>query len=243
MMEQEPRSRVRALLLWSIFTPCLLLAWIAVVFLPRQSWRWCALHLLSRFVFWTWGVSFKRVDADSEPLVSGTVFAANHSSYFDLLAIAAALPRSVSFVAKSELRRPAMLGFALRRIGTQFVERDVGSSHGTALRRMVAAVAAGESILVFPEGTFLAKPGLRRFHMGAFTAAAMAGVPLVPVAIVGTRRLLPKACLRPLPGALTVAFGPTLTAPDGDLRQQAQVLHDQTRAFILDKTGEEDAGS
>jgi 1-acyl-sn-glycerol-3-phosphate acyltransferase len=110
---------------------------------------------------------------------------------------------------------------------------------------MITAVAAGESILVFPEGTFFAKPGLRRFHMGAFTAAAMAGAPLVPVAITGTRSLLPKGCVRPYPGVLTVALGPPLTAPGNDaaiddLRQQARALHDRTRTFILDKTGEED---
>ena len=213
MIGPEGRSRGRALLLWSIFAPCLLTAWIAVVVLPRRSWRWRALHLLSRLVFRAWGVSFSRTGAEFQtPDGPGIVFAANHSSYFDLLAIAA------------------------------------GASHGAALRRKISTVAAGDSILVFPEGTFFAKPGLRRFQMGAFTAAAMAGAPLVPIAISGTRSLLPKGCLRPYPGALTVAFGPALTAPgnpaaDGDPRKQARALHDRTRAFILEKTGEEDMAS
>ncbi len=236
-----PRSRARAILLWSLFTPCLLLAWIAVAVLPRQSWRWSALHVLSRVVFWAWGARFTR-EGTQAPHGPGVVYAANHASYFDLLAIAAALPRSVYFVAKAELRKPATLGFALRRIGTQFVERGAGASHGPALRRMIATLTAGDSILIFPEGTFFAAPGLRRFHMGAFTAAAMSGAPVVPLAIVGTRSLLPKGCLRPLPGPLTVALGPALTAA-GDPRDQAQILHDQTRAFILNKTGEGDVSS
>ncbi len=243
MTASAPRSRVRAALLWSIFTPCLLLAWLAVAILPRQSLRWSALHYLSRFVFFAWGASFRREGADPrESGATGVVFAANHSSYFDLLAIDAALPRSLYFVAKAELRKPAMLGFALRRIGTQFVERDAGASHGPVLRRMIATLNAGESILVFPEGTFFAKPGLRRFHMGAFTAAAMSGAPVIPLAITGTCSLLPKGSLRPLPGALAVSLGPAL-AGAGDAREQAQRLHDQTRAFILGKTCEEDAAS
>lgn len=238
-----PQSRGRAVLLWSIFFPCLLLAWIAVAILPRQSWRWSALHYLSRFVFFAWHAPFRREGVDPRmPGKSGVVFAANHASYFDLLAIAAALPRSLYFVAKAELRKPAMLGFALRRIGTQFVERDVNASHGAVLRRMIATLDAGDSILVFPEGTFSAKPGLRKFQMGAFTAAAMSGAPVVPLAIVGTRSLLPKGALRPLPGPLTVSLGAALTAA-GDPREQAQALHDQTRAFILGKTGEKDASS
>lgn len=246
MIEPEQRSRGRAVFLWAIFLPCALLAWIAVALLPRQSWRWTALHLLSRFVFFAWGVSFQRAGVlPRAPGTSGVVFVANHSSYFDLLAIAAALPRSLYFVAKSELRRPAMLGFALRRIGTQFVDRDAGASHGAVLRRMIATVSSGESILVFPEGTFFAKPGLRRFHMGAFTAAAMSGAPLVPVAIAGTRSLLPKGCFRPNPGPITVSLGPLLSAGAAteDPRQQADQLLNHARVFILCKTSEADASS
>ena len=241
MRTAKGRPRWRSVLRWSLFAPALLAAWVAVAVLPRQAWRWRALSLLSRFVFRTWGVRFA-ADGDAAGTRAG-IFVANHSSYFDLLAVAAALPhRPVAFVAKSELRRPAMLGYALRRIGTLFVDRSAAATHGAVLRRMMFALESGVSILVFAEGTFVAEPGLRRFQMGAFTAAATVGAPVIPVAIAGTRRLLPKNSLRPLPGPVRVSFGSTPEPGGGDVRRRAQALHDQARAFILGKTGEDDEG-
>lgn len=239
----DGRPLWRSILRWSLFAPLLLTAWILVALLPRQPWRWRALSLLSRLVFRAWGVQFM-----VEGSVAGApaaIFAANHSSYFDLLAIAAALPRHpLAFVAKSELGRPAMLGFALRRIGTLFVDRSAAATHGAVLRRMMISLDSGVSLLVFPEGTFVAEPGLRRFQLGAFTTAATVGAPIIPLAIAGTRSLLPKNCLRPLPGPVTVSFGPLLETArsDGEARRAAVALHHQTRAFILAKTGESDAG-
>src|SRR6185503_19570849 len=97
------------------------------------------------------------------------ILAINHSSYLDGLAIAAALPRPFSFVAKKELAGNFVSRLFLRRIGSVFVER------------LTALVHAGTSLAFFPEGTFTRIPGLRPFRLGAFVAATRAQVPIVPV--------------------------------------------------------------
>src|SRR3989337_3028928 len=96
----------------------------------------------------------------------------------------------VGFVAKSELQRPFLARIFLRGLGTQFVERfDVEKSVEDSAR-LVARAKAGQSLFVFAEGTLTRAPGLMPFKMGAFQVAAEAGVPVVPIAIIGTRSAL-----------------------------------------------------
>ena len=80
----------------------------------------------------------------------------NHASYLDGVILVAALPRPYAFVAKRELRDQFVAGRFLRRLGAEFVERfDVKRSVEDA-NRMADAVARGRSLVVFPEGTFVA---------------------------------------------------------------------------------------
>ena len=119
----------------------------------------------------------------------------NHASYLDGLVLVAALPRPYAFVAKRELREQPVAGRYLARLGTEFVERfDVKRSVEDA-NRMAALVARGRSLLVFPEGTFVASTGLLPFHLGAFLAAAGSSVPIVPVVVRGTRESVARGPL------------------------------------------------
>ena len=110
---------------------------------------------------------------------------ANHPSWLDGLVLTTVLPDSFRFVAGEALQREGLIGFVLKRLGTEFVERHE-REHGVAdTDRVVALVRAGQSLVIFPEGRLARAPGLRPFHMGAFVVAAEAGVPVVPVAIRG----------------------------------------------------------
>ena len=135
------------------------------------------------------------------------------------MVLVAALPRAFAFVAKRELQQQALLGPPLQRLGVEFVERfDVQKSVADA-NHMAEAVQHGKSLLVFPEGTFIERPGLLPFHLGAFLAAARAGVPVVPLAIRGTREMLPAERWWPQRAALEVDIGapivPLVGEPDG----------------------------
>jgi len=91
----------------------------------------------------------------------------------------------------------------------------------------------------FPEGTFTRVPGLLPFHMGAFTAAAHAGVPLVPVVIRGTRSLLRDESRFPRRVVVKIHIGAPI-APAGREWTAAVKLRDAARGAILQQLGEPD---
>ncbi|MFO1372588.1 MAG: AMP-binding protein [Candidatus Competibacteraceae bacterium] len=177
-----------------------------------------------------------------EQLPTGScVLVANHSSYLDAYVLMAAIPRHFHSVAKRELLDNRWLGKPLERIGTLFVERfDVQRSAEEA-RKVVEAVRAGQSLGFFPEGTFTRMPGLLTFRMGAFMAAAQAGVPVVPVTIRGTRSILRAGSWFPRRGQLEVIVAAPIQ-PDGDDWAATVRLRDAVRAMILRHCGEPDLG-
>ncbi|HRZ61829.1 MAG TPA: lysophospholipid acyltransferase family protein, partial [Rubrivivax sp.] len=162
------------------------------------------------------------------------VLVANHASYLDGIVLTAALPRPFTFVAKIELLRSFVTRVGLTRLGAAFVERFDAPQGVAAAARLVEAVAQGQSLIVFPEGTFTAAAGRLPFHMGAFLVAVRAGVPVVPVTLRGTRDLLPDGRWRPRRAALGLQFHPPLAdaADDGQVFGAAVRLRDAARRAI-----------
>ena len=96
------------------------------------------------------------------------------------------LPADVTFVAGEVFRRQRVVGYLMRRIGVEFVERSDPGQGVSDIARLVE-VAARSSVVIFPEGGLSREPGLRPFHMGAFVVAVDAGLPVLPLAVTGTR--------------------------------------------------------
>ena len=109
------------------------------------------------------------------------VIVTNHVGYLDAIAVAAVLP--VAPIAKREVAAWPMIGTAASQLGVIFVERDAPASRVRALVQARAALAAGVSVLNFPEGTTTDGTQLLPFARGIFGLARLAGVPVVPVAI------------------------------------------------------------
>jgi 1-acyl-sn-glycerol-3-phosphate acyltransferase len=165
------------------------------------------------------------------------VLVANHASYVDAVALLAALPVEFRFVAKRELMASPVVGTVIRRAGHLTVERaDVSQSVADA-GRVAETLHQGASLLVFPEGTFRRAPGLLPFRLGAFKAAVEAGRPLIPVAIRGTREVLPADAWLPRPGEVTVTVGAPLR-PEASGWPEMVRLRDLARAEIGRGTGE-----
>jgi 1-acyl-sn-glycerol-3-phosphate acyltransferase len=164
---------------------------------------------------------------------------ANHSSYLDALAIVAAIPGPLAFVAKEELAQQRVAGPFLRRLGTLFVRRIDPKGGVEDTQRQLEAARAGERIVSFPEGTLTRRPGLLGFHLGAFLVAGQAGVPVVPVTVRGTRSILRGDQWFPRRGAIAVHIGKAVT-PQGSDFTAAVRLRDQVRAVMLEHCGEPD---
>jgi 1-acyl-sn-glycerol-3-phosphate acyltransferase len=135
------------------------------------------------------------------------VFAANHASYMDVPAILSRLPYQFRFFAKTGLFKIPFLGTHLRRAGHLLVDR---SSARASLKSMSAGARLiaerGISVLLFPEGGRSPR-GLREFKDGAAYIAIKAGVPVVPLAIVGMRRVLPMGSIHIRGGNVVLRAG------------------------------------
>jgi 1-acyl-sn-glycerol-3-phosphate acyltransferase len=169
-----------------------------------------------------------------ENLIKGdgaVVLAPNHASYVDTVALLATIPIDFRFVAKRELLRTPLIGRVIAKVGHLAVDRvDLAQSVADAAR-VSDVLRRGTSLLFFPEGTFVRRPGLLPFRLGAFKAAVEAHRPVIPVALRGTREILPADTWRPRRGAIHVAIGAPL-APEGDEWRDIVRLRDRVRAEI-----------
>src|SRR5262245_1965389 len=197
-------------------------------------------HFWAQAFFRLAGMPIRMIDTQHLP-AGPCVVVANHASYLDGVVLKAALPARFSFVIKKEVSRVPLAGFVLRRIGSEFVDRFNRHAGGMDARRLFKAAETGQALAFFPEGTFLAQPGLGKFHTGAFAIAARAELPIVPIAIRGTRRILPSGRFLPRWGRIDIQVLPAL-GPLTDLDSTAAIAQtrDQSRARILASLDEPD---
>jgi 1-acyl-sn-glycerol-3-phosphate acyltransferase len=159
------------------------------------------------------------------------IVVANHASYLDGIILTAALPAGFTYLIKQQMTRVPIASFILRRLGSAFVDRaDRSDRHRTA-RAMLTLAAQGVGLGFFPEGTFDASPGLKPFQLGAFSAAARASLPIVPVVIYGSRRKLPAGRLLPAPGPLRVRICEPVRAPHPP--SPRELMAETRRAMLL----------
>jgi 1-acyl-sn-glycerol-3-phosphate acyltransferase len=196
------------------------LAVLAVnLFLTNLRRRRLVAGSVSRAFFRAAGIPFTVEGLDRLPLVP-CVVVANHASYIDGLVAAAALPPDFAFVIKKEMLRVPLAGLLLRRLGSQFVERFNRHKGGVDTRRVLKLAATGQSLVFFPEGTFNETRQVGRFLGGAFTTAARSDMPVVAMAIHGTRAVLPPGGLAVHRLPIRVEILEVLSASDAKLRSR-----------------------
>ena len=156
-----------------------------------------------------WGAGVKRVIENPEQLGRdrGQILVSNHQSWFDVFALAAALPVKFSFVGKKELSRVPFLGQAWEKVGHIAIDRSDHRSALESLARVDEQFRAGRTIIMFPEGTRSFSGELGRFKKGAFVMAIKSQVPIVPVAVTGTRAIMEKGSWIIAPGTATIRVG------------------------------------
>ncbi len=167
------------------------------------------------------------------------VVVCNHASYLDGPVLTAALPPRFAFVIKREMSAVPLAAIVLRRLGSVFVERNRTRISADA-RRLLRNASRGNSLVFFPEGTFDPRPGVRKFHAGAFASAVRAGCPLVPAVLRGTRRALWPGGALPLPGPIELEILPPITPAADAATDAVPELRDTARALILAALAEPD---
>lgn len=160
-----------------------------------------------RLILWCSGVRVTKEGGESLDPDAPYVFAANHQSQYDIFVLSGYLGHDSSWLAKKELFAVPVWGRAMREAGYIPLDRSRGREAMKSLSEAAARIAAGTSVVIFPEGTRSRDGRLGEFKSGAMHLAIKAGVPVVPVAISGTHRILPKGSLLPRSGRVKVRVG------------------------------------
>ncbi|MCJ7589801.1 MAG: 1-acyl-sn-glycerol-3-phosphate acyltransferase [Woeseiaceae bacterium] len=223
---------------WVSFSLACVFSLLVALIVPGMHRRQKLVTFAARMVFVLAGVRVTVLGMDHLPNDS-CVVVANHASYIDGILLKAYLPARFGFVIKGEMRDIPVVHFLLRRSGSKFVERKESAGSSRDARQLVKAAQGGESLGFFPEGTFVLQPGVGRFRLGAFMAAVKGGMPIVPIAISGTRDMLPQGRLLPRPADLTINILPAI-APGDDSYSSSKTLAEAARQRILVALNEPD---
>jgi len=185
------------------------------------------------------------------PRTGGVILASNHLSFVDSVVIPVVVPRNVVFLAKSDYFDGTGLRGAMQRawfvgLGMLPVDRDDTRAAIASLDVALEVLGRGEAFGIYPEGTRSRDGRLYRGRTGVAHLALTAGVPVVPVGLVGTERVQPVGSRLPRVVPLTVAFGPPIQVAgrfDGvPLGRARRLLTDEVMTAIAGLSGQEPAG-
>ncbi|MDP2643693.1 MAG: lysophospholipid acyltransferase family protein [Desulfobacterales bacterium] len=159
------------------------------------------------------------------------IFMSNHQGNFDIPVLLAFLTAQFRWLAKAELFKIPLFGYAMKRAGYISIDRSNRKSAFESLSRAAAIIKNGVSVIIFPEGTRSQDGKIRPFKQGGFLIAIDAGAPIVPVIIHGTRSIMPKNKFRINPGNVDLEILQPIQT-DGYTRKQRDELLDKVRNSI-----------
>jgi len=231
-----------------VFVLWIIPAWIAVHFISdhRRAGRFTSAAL--RILFGLIGCRVTVIGREHMDTPGAKILASNHTSYFDVLALMLGLGVPYRFVSKMEVGRMPLIGTFLKQMGHLRFDRADRESRLRQAQEMEEFLRHGESVFVFPEGTFTKEDGVRPFQLGAFKAAVATGAPILPVSLAGTRKLLRDGTYLPRPGSVTITLSPPIYPRDAKGAEDSSDasgwhelirLRDAARRAIARHSGEE----
>lgn len=134
----------------------------------------------------------------------------NHQSYFDIFAFAGTLPFDWRAVMKKELALVPLFGWVAKATGHYFVSRDGSIKSFQEVDKVARSIRSGPTVLIAPEGTRSPDGKLLSFKRGGFVLAMRAEVPVVPMAILGGKDIMPKGSLKIIPGSMRIKILPAI---------------------------------
>jgi len=203
---------------WVIYAPILGLTTLiaslcgpVLCFLVSQrfSSKWCGTiwGRLNVYAVPAWVKVFGKANLDKS---RSYVIVANHQSLFDILVIYGWIGIDVRWVMKKELRKIPLMGFCCEKLGHIIVDRADTQAALTAINAAKEKITGGTSVIFFPEGTRSRDGQLGVFKKGAFRFALDLGLPILPVILSGTQKILPPDSMDLQPGCAHMRFLPAI---------------------------------
>ena len=165
------------------------------------------------------------------------VFMANHASMVDIWAMFVSVPVSFRFIAKKQLARIPFFGWAMMAGRFIFIDRQNAASARRSIEEAARRIQGGQSVVIYPEGTRTRDGRVAPFKKGGFHLAMNSGADIVPVAIIGSRAVMPRGAALIQAGTVKVEFGvpiPTTNITNGE----RNALVDRVRDTIIAMLGD-----
>jgi 1-acyl-sn-glycerol-3-phosphate acyltransferase len=167
------------------------------------------------------------------------VFMANHESSVDIWSLFVALPLRFRMIAKKQLLRIPLFGWAMWAGRFIFIDRANAVASRRSIEEAKRRICGGDSVLIFPEGTRSRDGKLGPFKKGGFHLAIDAGVPVVPVALKGTGRAMPRGSLFIRAGVVRAVVGtpiPTAGLTEGDRHRLLEDVRGRIACMLAEPT-------
>jgi 1-acyl-sn-glycerol-3-phosphate acyltransferase len=170
----------------------------------RIARRWAKIALLAT------GVKVKVEGLEQIQGKGPYIFMSNHQGGYDIFALHGHLPFDFKWLAKKELFSIPFFGWTLTAAGYISIDRKGSRDTVRAMNEAAQKIQDGMSVVIFPEGSRSPDGLIQPFKKGGFTLAIKSKVPIIPVAIVGSREIMPKGKMTVNPGKITIRIGPTI---------------------------------
>jgi len=240
---------VRTLLVWTGIAVATTLFGIPAIFAafvpPRGDWFLLFARGWSRTILALSGVRVRVLHPERLRPGESVVLVSNHESFADIVVLLANVPFQVRFLAKRGVFSVPILGWSIRAAGFIPVDRGDRTRSAATVEAALARLEGGRSLVIFPEETRTRTGELLPFKKGAALLALKSGLPILPVAISGTRDVLQRTTLVPTAGEVVVAAGELLPAEGGtakdrnaltaSAREAVAALRDEAAAALRDR--------
>jgi len=218
---------LRSGIVWAMVLVLTVLFGIPAIFAalipPRGDWFLRFARGWARSVLAVAGISVRALHAERAERDRSVVVVANHESFCDILVLLATLPMQVRFLAKRSVFRVPVLGWSIAAAGFVPVDRGDRARGAATVEAALRRLQGGRSLVIFPEETRTGNGELLPFKRGAAHLAIKSGLPLLPIGLAGTFRVLSRSSWQITPGAVVVSVGNPIGVAGRSLRERDAV--------------------
>ena len=219
---------IRTIFVWScIVMATLVLGFLALITYPFDR-KGKVVHYYARL----WGrvaLLANRVKVRMEGMenVKGKgpyIFMSNHQGSYDIFALLGTLPFQFKWLAKKELFSIPFFGWTMAAAGYISIDREGTRETVGAMNRAAQKIHEGMSVVIFPEGSRSPDGSIQPFKKGGFTLAIKSKVPIIPIAITGSREIMPKDRLAASSGEIRIWMGSPIETQHYSLKERKMLM-------------------
>jgi 1-acyl-sn-glycerol-3-phosphate acyltransferase len=189
-------------------------------------------NLWARMLLWLASIRVEVIGRENVLMDRPQIFMANHQSDVDVLIVLAHIPGQFRWIAKKELFKIPIFGKAMKNAGYIEIDRQNHEKAMKSLDEAAQKIREGKSVVTFPEGTRSKDGTVKPFKQGMFHLAIKAGVPIVPISIIGAHTIMPKRSLAVRPGKITLVICEPLDVSPYTIETRCELI-ERVRGIII----------